>query len=124
MFDILPTKPTAWKNVEEQSKPQAPLSVQLLPVATHNTNRLGPQSSQFWDQIKCNYPVVWDRIKCNWDHIIYNWDHNHRFETTLSATIGRGFWVNKTPVLFTLIEQIKIWRRTVIYLVNKLSKFI
>jgi sterol 3beta-glucosyltransferase len=29
-----------------------------LDVATHNTNRSGPQSSQFWDQIKCNYPVV------------------------------------------------------------------
>jgi YD repeat-containing protein len=31
---------------------------QWLDVATHNTNRSGPQSSQFWDQIKCNYPVV------------------------------------------------------------------
>jgi chromosome partitioning protein len=30
----------------------------LLVVATHNTNRSGPQSTQFWDQIKCNYPVV------------------------------------------------------------------
>ena len=30
----------------------------LLLVATCNHNRVGPQSSQFWDQIKCNYPVV------------------------------------------------------------------
>jgi hypothetical protein len=29
-----------------------------LHVATHNTNRSGPQSAQFWDQIKCNYPVA------------------------------------------------------------------
>jgi Glutathione S-transferase, N-terminal domain len=30
----------------------------FLAVATCNHNRSGPQSSQFWDQIKCNYPVV------------------------------------------------------------------
>jgi bilin biosynthesis protein len=31
---------------------------QVLAVATRNHNRLGPQSSRFWDQINCNYPVV------------------------------------------------------------------
>jgi len=29
-----------------------------LNVATHNTKRSGPQSSQFWDQIICNYRVA------------------------------------------------------------------
>jgi len=29
----------------------------IVSVATHNTKRLGPQSSRFWDQINCNYPV-------------------------------------------------------------------
>jgi hemerythrin len=31
---------------------------ETLVVATRNHNRLGPQSSRFWDQINCNYPVV------------------------------------------------------------------
>jgi hypothetical protein len=38
------------------SNTEAP--TEFLVVTTHNTNRSGPQSSQFWDQIKCNYPVV------------------------------------------------------------------
>jgi hypothetical protein len=37
--------------------PESRLALQVS-VATHNTNRSGPQSSQFWDHIKCNYPVV------------------------------------------------------------------
>jgi predicted nucleotidyltransferase component of viral defense system len=34
------------------------IDLTYLPVATCNHNRSEPQSSQFWDQIKCNYPVV------------------------------------------------------------------
>jgi hypothetical protein len=63
-------------------------------VATHNTNRSGPQSSEFWDQIKCNYPITRDQIICNWDHIIYNWDRNHRFETELNATVNLALETN------------------------------
>ena len=62
--------------------------LRALIVATCNHNRLGPQSSQFWDQNKCNYLITQNRIKCNWDHIIYNWDRNHPFETELNATIN------------------------------------
>ena len=46
-----------WYNLNEQSQP-VNIEHPALTVATHNHKRMGPQSSRFWDQIKCNYPVV------------------------------------------------------------------
>ena len=40
-------------------------AVKSLVVATCNHKSSGLQSSRFWDHISCNYPVTWDRIKCN-----------------------------------------------------------
>ena len=36
-----------------------------LVVATRNHKRVGPESSGFCDQIKCNYPMALDHIICN-----------------------------------------------------------
>jgi hypothetical protein len=44
--------------VDGSSGANLAMTIMELVVATCNHNRSGPQSSQFWDQIKCNYPVV------------------------------------------------------------------
>ena len=44
--------------IEDDDWERTPISVRQIVVATHNTKRLGPQSSQFWGQIICNYRVA------------------------------------------------------------------
>ena len=49
-FDTVPGSPGADDNASAVAG--------MLDVATRNHKCLGPQSSQFWDQINCNYPVA------------------------------------------------------------------
>jgi hypothetical protein len=52
--------------------PSVPIEPLWLNVVDRNTNRPGPQSSQFLAHINCNQRVHRDHIICNWDRIVCN----------------------------------------------------